>query len=178
MTDQLMARIEQLLSLNESLLEEAHRLLVANGWDSEDYGINAVTNEQHYANFKRAQYRNILDYRTIPVNEDKLNGLLDIRFRRIQRAFENIADEGAFGTVLNIAYLLPESIASDLRRNEIKEAVPMNLPLNSEFERNALLLSLMDSISNSTAIREDERELLTRMVHRLKGEESHLYEGE
>lgn len=178
MTDQLLARIEQLLSLNESLLESAHQKFVENGWESDDFGMSAINNEQHYANFKREQYRNILNCRTLPLNEEKLNRLFDIRFKRIERAFENIGDEGAFGTILNIAYLLPESIYRDLERNAVKDAVPMNLTLNSEIERNALLLSLMDSISNSRTIRDDERELLTRMVHRLKGDEAHLYEGE
>lgn len=177
MTDQLMARIEQLLSLNESLLESAHQKFVVNGWELDNYGMSAINNEQHYANHKREMYRNILDYRSIPVKEEKVNRLLDIRFKRIQRAFDNL-NEGAFGTILNIAYLLPENICRDLERNVVKDAIPMNLPLHSEVERNALLLALIDSITNSTTIRDDERELLTRMNHRLKGDEEHLYEDE
>lgn len=176
MSDQLMARIEELLSFNESLLESAHQKFVENGWESDDYGMTAINNEQHYANFKREQYRYILDYRTVPVNEEKLHRLFDIRFKRIQRSFDNLNDEGAFGTILNIAYLLPESIYRDLERNVVKDAAPMNLTLNSELERNVLLLSLMDSVTNSATIRDDERELLTRMVHRLKGDEANLYE--
>lgn len=176
MSDQLMARIEQLLSLNESLLEAAHRKHTEDGWQTEVYGLSAIDNEQHYADHKREKYRNILDYRALPVNEEKLNRLLDIRFKRIQRAFDNLDDEGAFGTILNIAYLLPESICRDLERNAVKDAIPLNLLLNSEVERNVLLLALMDSITNSPTIRDDERELLTRMYHRLKGDEAHLYE--
>lgn len=175
MTDQLMARIHELLSLNESLLEKAHRIYIEKRWKTDAYGMEAINNDQHYANFKRDQHQNISAYRTIAVDEAKLNRLLDIRFKRIHRAMENVEDEGAFGTVLNIAYLLPENLHSDLRRNVVNDSVPINLPLNSEVERNALLLSLIDSITNSRTVRDDEREILTRVYHRLKGDEASLY---
>lgn len=176
MTDLLMARIHELLSLNESLLQKAHRIYIEKRWETDAYGMEAINNDQHYANFKREQHQSIWAYRTTPVNEAKLNRLLDIRFERIRRAMENVEDEGAFGTVLNIAYLLPENLHSDLRRNVVNDRVPMSLPLNSGVERHALLLSLVDSIANSTTVRDDEREILTRLYHRLKGEEAHLYE--
>lgn len=176
MSDQLMARIEALLSLNESLLKEAYRKREENGWKTDAFGLDAINNDADYANYKRKKYFEIVGYRTVTVNEAKMNGLIDIRCKRINRAFDHIGDEGNFGTILNIAYLLYENLERDLDRNRIKDDKCSTLVLQSEKERNALSLALIDSITNSTTLMDGERELLTRLYHRMKGDEGLLEE--
>jgi hypothetical protein len=115
MNESVFNTIESLLMINDILLEKTHNLFYEKGLNDDYCDIAPINCNVEFSRYKRKTYKEILSFENIPVEQEKMLELLEIRYVMIEQRL-NVLSEKNIGTTLNICRELWNDILIDLKR--------------------------------------------------------------
>jgi hypothetical protein len=118
MNESIFNTIESLFTINDILLEKVHNLYHSKELKNEFIDITPINCDMRFSHYKRKTYKEILSYQDIPLDQEKIIELLEIRYVMIEQRI-NILSENNIGTTLNICRELWNDILIDIKRNVI-----------------------------------------------------------
>ena len=118
MNTNLLNKIEKLFELNDVLVEKTYNLFHKYGLENDIYDTNSIDNNQVFSKYKRNTYREILEFKEVAVDDEKVYKLVEIRQKMLENRIATLTLD-SLGTTLNITREIWNDVLVDLKRHTV-----------------------------------------------------------